>query len=74
MSYNSWGVPWKGRKSRLAEKIINIIPRANNFFDLFAGGCAISHCAFVSKKYNKIICNDIAREMISKQNFLFADW
>lgn len=60
MSYNSWGVPWKGRKSRLAEKIINTIPRANNFFDLFAGGCAISHCAFVSKKYNKIICNDIS--------------
>lgn len=60
MSYNSWGVPWKGRKSRIAETIINTMPSANNFFDLFAGGCAISHCAYVANKYKNIVCNDIS--------------
>lgn len=42
-----YGVPYQGSKNSIAEKIINIIPSAENFYDLFAGGCAITHCAML---------------------------
>lgn len=53
-----YGLPYQGSKSRLAERIINLMPSASHFYDLFAGGCAITHCALVSEKWGKIHAND----------------
>lgn len=54
-----YGLPYQGSKSRLAENIIAAIPAAKNFYDLFAGGCAITQCALESGRYKKVFCNDI---------------
>lgn len=56
---DSYGLPYQGSKNKIAEFIISNLPRAEHFYDLFAGGCAITHCALVSGKYNHIHANDI---------------
>lgn len=33
----------QGSKSRIADKIIDLLPSATHFYDLFGGGCALSH-------------------------------
>lgn len=53
-------MPYKGSKSSIAEWVIEQLPEADIFIDLFAGGCAITHAAMLSGKYKKIICNDIS--------------
>lgn len=55
----TFGIPYQGSKSRIAAGIINILPPAETFVDLFAGGCAITHAAILSGKYEKFIVNDI---------------
>lgn len=42
-----YGVPYQGSKSRIAGKIVGQLPVAKHFYDLFAGGCAMTHCAMV---------------------------
>lgn len=53
-------MPYKGSKSKLADFIIDAIPPANNFVDLFAGGCAVTHRALEAKdKFKRVISNDL---------------
>ena len=54
-----YGVPYMGSKNDIAEQIINIVPQARNFYDLFAGGCAVTHAAMLSGKFRNIIANDL---------------
>ena len=54
-----YGLPYKGSKNKIAKQIIDILPPANCFVDVFAGGCAIAHAALLSGKYKRIIANDI---------------
>ena len=54
-----YGQPYKGSKTKLAERIIDLMPRAEHLYDLFAGGCAVAHCALVKSKYRHIHVNDI---------------
>ena len=55
----AYGLPYMGSKNSIAPKIISVLPKAENFYDLFCGGCAITECAILSKKWNKIYFNDL---------------
>lgn len=55
----AFGVPYKGSKNKIGQRILEQIPQADIFVDLFAGGCAMSHIALLSDKYKKVIANDI---------------
>ena len=55
----TYGLPYKGSKTKLAERIIDLMPRAEHLYDLFAGGCAIAHCALIKGKYGHVHINDI---------------
>ncbi len=48
-----------GSKNKLANKILALFPKRSHFVDLFCGGCAITHAAMLSNKYEKFIANDI---------------
>lgn len=65
----SFGIPYMGSKNKIAEWVVSHLPRAEHFYDLFAGGCAISHCAILSRKWKKVHVNDINPVMPS----LFID-
>ena len=55
----NYGFPYKGSKNRLAEKIVKLFPDAENFFDLFCGGCAITHRALIENRWKNYVINDI---------------
>ena len=55
----NYGLPYMGSKNKIAEWVLSYLPKAENFYDLFCGGCAITHCAMVHKKYENYVINDI---------------
>ena len=64
-----YGIPYKGCKSKYAEQILSYIPSADNFYDLFCGGGAITHCALLQNRWKNYIMNDIDKGLSQ----LFAD-
>jgi site-specific DNA-adenine methylase len=55
----NYGLPYKGSKNRIAKKILEVLPPAPVLYDVFAGGCAITHAALLSGKYSRVVANDI---------------
>ena len=55
----NYGLPYAGSKSRIAHWVIDNLPRGRVLIDAFAGGCAITHRALLSQKWQTIIANDI---------------
>jgi site-specific DNA-adenine methylase/uncharacterized coiled-coil protein SlyX len=54
-----YGTSYMGSKNQIAEWVVSVLPSAQNFYDLFAGGCAITHAAMLKRKYQNFIINDI---------------
>ena len=52
-------MPYQGSKSKLADKIVALLPPATHLYDVFAGGCAITHAALESGKFQHVYANDI---------------
>ena len=52
-------IPYKGSKSKIAVNIIDILPPAETFVDLFAGGGAMTTAAILSHKYKRYIMSDV---------------
>ena len=55
----NFGLPYKGSKNLLAQRILDCIPSASVFIDLFCGGCAVSHAALLSGRFARVVVNDI---------------
>lgn len=63
-----YGIPYQGSKNSIAEWVVEHLPTSPVFVDLFAGGCAVTHCAMLSGKYGEFVANDI-----SGNTEIFAD-
>ena len=55
-----YGAPYKGSKNAVAPWVVEHLPPAETFVDLFAGGCAVTHAAMLSGKFERFVANDIA--------------
>ena len=55
----NFGVPYKGSKNLIANKIVDLLPTGNTLYDVFAGGCAITYCAYLRHKFNNYVVNDL---------------
>ena len=55
-----YGIPYQGSKSKIADSLMAVLPSAEVFVDLFAGGCAMTHAAMLSGKFRRFIANDIS--------------
>ena len=57
----NYGVSYKGSKSRIVEKLVMAIPcvGVDNFYDLFAGGCAVTHKMLLDGRFKHYFANDI---------------
>ncbi len=53
-----YGLPYQGSKNKLAKRIVDLLPPAAHFYDLFAGGCAVTHAALLSGKFGKVHFSD----------------
>ena len=51
----NYGLPYKGSKNKLAERILDLMPKAGTLYDLFAGGMAVTHAALMGNKYKRVI-------------------
>lgn len=73
MLHQCYGIPYMGSKWRLADWILSYLPdapidapqdgereRERVFVDLFAGGCAMTHAAIKSGRFDKVIANDLS--------------
>lgn len=58
-----YGIPYRGSKNDIAEKLIEFLPSGNTFYDIFCGGGAMTHCAIKSGKYKRFVLNDIDANM-----------
>lgn len=38
-----------GSKNKIAEWIVEHLPEGGTLYDLFCGGCAVTHCALLSE-------------------------
>ena len=54
-----YGLPYKGSKNKLAERIVSLLPDGDHLIDLFCGGCAVSHAALLRRKWPHVHINDI---------------
>lgn len=54
------GIPYQGSKRRIAAKIVDLFPAAPVLVDVFAGGCAVTHAALLSGKFDTVIANDLS--------------
>ena len=54
-----YGVPYMGSKNGIAEKVIASFPKAGHFYDVFAGGCAITHATLLLGGYRHYHANDL---------------
>ena len=68
------GLPYIGSKKSIAKYIIDQLPEAENFYDLFGGGAAISECAIASAKYKNIYYNEINTEIVNLVRWLSHDY
>lgn len=55
-----YGLPFQGSKNKLAERIVALLPPTTHLYDVFAGGCAVTHAALLSGKFKEIHANDIS--------------
>lgn len=54
-----YGIPYKGSKNRIAKWVVDSLPASDTLVDLFAGGCAVTHAAILSDKWQRVIANDL---------------
>ena len=50
-----------GSKNKIAEWVVGHFPEKKHFYDLFAGGCAVTHCAMLRSKFETFTINDISK-------------
>ena len=55
----TYGLPYKGSKSRIANELCAMLPSADNFYDLFVGGGAMAHRAILENRWKHVHINDI---------------
>lgn len=54
----NYGLPYLGSKSSISEWVVDHFPEADNYYELFAGGCAATHVAILSNKFKHYYVND----------------
>ena len=54
----NYGLPYQGSKNRIAKRLVDALPPAPVLYDVFCGGCAVTHAAMFSGKYQRFVIND----------------
>lgn len=72
-----FGIPYQGSKNRIAEWVVEQLPASHTLVDLFAGGCAVTHAALLSRKWEKVVANDrtsAPQVFVDAINGEFSEW
>lgn len=60
----NYGIPYQGSKDKIIHKIASLLPKAENFYDLFGGGFSVSHFMLFHKKYSNIFYNEFESTIV----------
>ena len=55
----NYGLPYQGSKNRIAKRLVDALPAAPVLYDIFCGGCAVTHAAMLSGKYQRFVVTDL---------------
>ena len=55
----NYGLPYQGSKNRIAKRLVEALPAAPVLYDVFCGGCAVTHAAMLSGRYQRFVVNDL---------------
>ena len=55
----NFGLSYQGSKNKLAGRIVEHLPSAGTFIDLFSGGCAVTHAALLAGRWDRYVANDM---------------
>lgn len=55
-----YGLPYKGSKNKIIPFLISQFPKKTHFYDMFTGGCSVTHGALLSGKFETFTANDIS--------------
>ena len=69
----SWGIGYRGSKSRIAGDIVTHFPLMKNLYDLFGGGCAVTHCAMTKNIVRNYYYNDLNTDIVNLVKYVFSD-
>lgn len=72
MNHN-YGLPYKGSKNSIAERIVQCFPKGERFLDACCGGGAISQAAYLSGRYASVAGYDINKSIITLLNAVMVD-
>src|ERR1035437_7630129 len=68
------GIPYMGSKRRLSHEIITFIqkrhPEANEFYDIFGGGAAMSLVALQLPQFKKVLYNELNTQVVELLRYL----
>jgi len=56
----NYGLPYKGSKNKIIPFLMSQFPKKTHFYDMFAGGCSVTHGAILSDKFETFTANDIS--------------
>ena len=59
MARTNYGIPYKGSKNMIAEWVVSHVPECGTFFDVFAGGCAVTDCILRKGRAKHVVANDL---------------
>ncbi len=54
-----YGITYQGSKDKIADDIIELLPRGKRFVDLFGGGFAITHAAMMHNRWKNYLYNEL---------------
>ena len=54
-----YGIPYKGSKNAIADKLVDVLPSCDRFLDACCGGGAITVAACLSGKFEAVVANDL---------------
>lgn len=62
----NYGIPYQGSKAKIVNKLIEFIPPAENFYDLFGGGFSVSHYVIeeCQDKFKRVYYNEIDKNSV----------
>lgn len=75
-----YGLPYMGSKNKIAEWVVSCLPPAEHFYDLFCGGCAVTHAAVKMHRYKHYHVNDITdmgllfRDIVTGKRKVEYEW
>ena len=59
-----YGLPYKGSKNKIAKRLIEFIPRTENFVDMMCGGASVSQCVKEHRPETNVHLNDVDEQLI----------